>query len=64
VAAEEVSNHSGSLREAKADFEKSYIVQKLDENDWNVTKRRKPSASRGATSTENPFYGLDPKKGR
>ncbi len=62
--AEEVSNHSGSLREAKADFEKSYIVQKLDENDWNVTKTAKAlGLERSNLHRKIRSYGLDPKKG-
>jgi two-component system nitrogen regulation response regulator NtrX len=27
-----------SLREARTDFERAFIVEKLDENDWNVSK--------------------------
>jgi two-component system nitrogen regulation response regulator NtrX len=29
---------SGSLREAREEFEKEFIIQKLEENDWNITK--------------------------
>lgn len=61
---EEVSNHSGSLREAKADFEKSYIVQKLEENDWNVTKTAKIlGLERSNLHRKIRAYGLDSKKG-
>lgn len=61
---EEVSNHSGSLREAKADFEKSYIVQKLEESDWNVTKTAKIlGLERSNLHRKIRAYGLDSKKG-
>ncbi|HEY6873558.1 MAG TPA: sigma-54 dependent transcriptional regulator [Geobacteraceae bacterium] len=28
----------GSLREAREEFEKEFIIQKLEENDWNISK--------------------------
>ena len=28
----------GTLREAREEFEKEFIIQKLEENDWNITK--------------------------
>ena len=29
---------AGSLREAREEFEKEFIIQKLEENDWNISK--------------------------
>jgi two-component system nitrogen regulation response regulator NtrX len=34
----ETHSDSSSLRGAREDFERLFIIQKLDENDWNITR--------------------------
>ena len=33
-----VTSGNGSLRDAREEFEKAFILQKLEENDWNISK--------------------------
>jgi len=61
--AESLSNHSGSLKEAKADFERNYIVQKLEENDWNISRTAKIlGLERSNLHRKIRIYGLDVKR--
>ena len=36
-----VINYTGSLKEARREFEGDYIFEKLTENDWNISKTAK-----------------------
>jgi len=36
-----VMHYSGTLREARQEFELDYILQKLQENDWNISQTAK-----------------------
>lgn len=41
VSAEPASDHPwtpGTLREARVEFERDFIIQKLEENDWNISR--------------------------
>jgi two-component system nitrogen regulation response regulator NtrX len=33
-----VTGESGTFREAREEFERDFILQKLEENDWNVSR--------------------------
>jgi len=60
---EALSNHTGSLKEAKADFEKNYIVQKLEDNDWNISRTAKIlGLERSNLHRKIRIYGLDVKR--
>jgi len=60
---ENASNPSGSLREAKADFEKTYIVRKLEENDGNISRTAKTlGLERSNLHRKIRSYGIDVKK--
>ena len=63
LPAASASNPSGSLREAKADFEKTYILRKLEENDWNVSRTAKTlGLERSNLHRKIRSYGIDVKK--
>lgn len=53
----------GSLKEAKSDFERSYILGKLEENDWNVSKTADAlGIERSNLHRKLRSYEIDPKK--
>ena len=53
----------GSLKEAKSDFERSYIIGKLEENDWNVSKTADAlGIERSNLHRKLRSYEIDPKK--
>lgn len=52
-----------SLKEAKSDFERSYILAKLEENDWNVSKTADAlGIERSNLHRKLRLYDLDSKK--
>ncbi len=53
----------GSLREAREEFEKEFIIQKLEENDWNITKTAEAiELERSNLHRKIKSYGIDLKK--
>lgn len=53
----------GTLKEAKSDFERSYILGKLEENDWNVSKTADAlGIERSNLHRKLRSYEIDPKK--
>ncbi|WP_243372397.1 sigma-54 dependent transcriptional regulator [Geotalea sp. SG265] len=52
-----------SLREAREEFEKEFIVQKLEENDWNISKTAEAiELERSNLHRKIKSYGIDMKK--
>jgi len=52
-----------SLREAREEFEKEFIIQKLEENDWNVSKTADAiELERSNLHRKIKSYGIDMKK--
>jgi two-component system, NtrC family, nitrogen regulation response regulator NtrX len=52
-----------SLREAREEFEKEFIIQKLEENDWNITKTAEAiELERSNLHRKIKSYGIDLKK--
>jgi two-component system nitrogen regulation response regulator NtrX len=57
-----ISNAS-TLKEAKTDFERAFILGKLEENDWNVTRTAESiGIERSNLHRKMKLYGLDPKQ--
>ncbi len=53
----------GTLREAREEFEKEFIIQKLEENDWNITKTAEAiELERSNLHRKIKSYGIDLKK--
>ncbi len=56
-------SYSGSLREAKSEFEKQYIIEKLEEFDWNVSKTAEAiGIERSNLHRKLRAFNLDPKR--
>ena len=54
---------SQSLREAREEFERDFIIHKLDENDWNVTRTAEAiELERSNLHRKIKSYGIDMKK--
>ncbi|GAB7026707.1 sigma-54-dependent transcriptional regulator [Geotalea toluenoxydans] len=52
-----------SLREAREEFEKEFIIQKLEENDWNISKTAEAiELERSNLHRKIKSYGIDMKK--
>jgi two-component system nitrogen regulation response regulator NtrX len=52
-----------TLREAREEFEKEFILQKLEENNWNVSKTAEIiELERSNLYRKMKSYGIDPKK--
>jgi len=52
----------GTLREAREEFEKEFIVQKLEENDWNITRTAEAiELERSNLHRKIKSYGIDMK---
>ena len=52
-----------SLREAREEFEKEFILQKLEENDWNISKTAEAiELERSNLHRKIKSYGIDMKK--
>jgi two-component system, NtrC family, nitrogen regulation response regulator NtrX len=52
-----------TLREAREEFEKEFIIQKLEENDWNITKTAEAiELERSNLHRKIKSYGIDLKK--
>jgi two-component system nitrogen regulation response regulator NtrX len=59
----ELASDNQSLREAREDFEREFIIQKLDENDWNVTRTAEAiELERSNLHRKIKSYGIDMKK--
>jgi two-component system nitrogen regulation response regulator NtrX len=53
----------GSLREAREEFEKEFIIQKLEDNDWNISKTAEAiELERSNLHRKIKSYGIDLKK--
>lgn len=53
----------GTLREAREDFERSFIVQKLEENDWNISRTAEViELERSNLHRKIKSYGIDVRK--
>ncbi len=53
----------GTLREAREEFEKEFILQKLEENNWNISKTAEMiELERSNLYRKMKSYGIDPKK--
>jgi len=52
-----------SLREAREEFEREFIIQKLDENDWNITRTAEAiELERSNLHRKIRSYGIDMRK--
>ena len=52
-----------SLREAREEFEKEFIIQKLEEHDWNVSRTAEAiELERSNLHRKIKSYGIDMKK--
>ena len=54
---------ASSLREAREEFEKEFIIQKLEENDWNISKTAEAiELERSNLHRKIKSYGIDLKR--
>ena len=54
---------TGTLREAREEFEREYIVQKLEENDWNISRTAEViDLERSNLHRKIKSYGIDVRK--
>jgi len=59
----ETHSDSSSLRGAREDFERLFIIQKLDENDWNITRTAEAiDLERSNLHRKIRSYGIELKK--
>lgn len=62
-ASEDVPADSSSLRGAREDFERLFIIQKLEENDWNITRTAEAiDLERSNLHRKIRSYGIELKK--
>ena len=60
---DEHHSESSSLREAREEFEREFIIQRLDENDWNITRTAEViELERSNLHRKIRSYGIDQKK--
>jgi DNA-binding NtrC family response regulator len=60
---DEIHSGSSSLRGAREDFERLFIIQKLDENDWNITRTAEAiDLERSNLHRKIRSYGIELKK--
>lgn len=58
-----IMHEFGTLREAREEFEKEFIIQKLEEHDWNITKTAEAiELERSNLHRKIKSYGIDLKK--
>lgn len=63
AAAEGIQSDSSSLRGAREDFERLFIMQKLEENDWNITRTAEAiDLERSNLHRKIRSYGIELKK--
>jgi two-component system, NtrC family, nitrogen regulation response regulator NtrX len=66
VSSEPVFDHPwtpGTLREARVEFERDFIIQKLEENDWNISRTAEIiELERSNLHRKIKSYGIDVKK--
>lgn len=54
---------AATLKQAKTDFERAFILDKLEENQWNVTKTAESiGVERSNLHRKLKLYGIDPKQ--
>lgn len=54
---------AASFRQAKSDFERAYILGKLEENQWNITKTAEAiGLERSNLHRKMKLYGIEPKQ--
>lgn len=54
---------AGTLREARSEFEKAFILSKLEENDWNVTRTAEAiGIERSNLHRKLKAFGIDPRQ--
>lgn len=57
-------NQTDTFRDAKEEFEKHFIIRKLEENEWNISKTAKAiGIERSNLHRKIRSYGLDAKRG-
>jgi two-component system nitrogen regulation response regulator NtrX len=60
---DEIHSDSSSLRGAREDFERLFIIQKLEENDWNITRTAEAiDLERSNLHRKIRSYGIELKK--
>jgi two-component system nitrogen regulation response regulator NtrX len=60
---DEIQSDSSSLRGAREDFERVFIMQKLEENDWNITRTAEAiDLERSNLHRKIRSYGIELKK--
>jgi two-component system nitrogen regulation response regulator NtrX len=53
----------GTLREAREEFEREFIIQKLEENDWNISRTAEViELERSNLHRKIKSYGIDVRK--
>ncbi len=53
----------GTLREAREGFEREFIIQKLEENDWNISRTAEViELERSNLHRKIKSYGIDVRK--
>lgn len=63
LAGTDAASELQSLREAREEFEREFIIQKLDENDWNITRTAEAiELERSNLHRKIKSYGIDMKK--
>jgi two-component system nitrogen regulation response regulator NtrX len=59
----EAAMAAATLKQAKTDFERAFILDKLEENQWNVTKTAEAiGVERSNLHRKLKLYGIDPKQ--
>lgn len=59
----DVARSAETLKQAKTDFERAFILDKLEENQWNVTKTAEAiGVERSNLHRKLKLYGIDPKQ--
>jgi len=58
-----IVGHGSTLKQAKSDFERNFILDKLEENDWNVSKTADAiGIERSNLHRKLRLYNIDPKR--
>lgn len=61
----QVGSEPSTLKEARTEFEKSFILSKLEENDWNVSRTAEAiGIERSNLHRKLKAYGIDPRQTR
>ncbi|MBC7533612.1 MAG: hypothetical protein H7318_18755 [Oligoflexus sp.] len=55
--------NAATFKQAKSDFERAYILGKLEENQWNITKTAEAiGLERSNLHKKMKIYGIEPKQ--